>query len=68
METWQSTDIELARQSHHFAQNVGECPAYLNTRLSHFGNHKIELSDLVKKDKIFKLASFVQKTKRLEKY
>ena len=29
---------------------------------------EIELSDLVKKDKIFKLASFVQKTKRLEKY
>ena len=47
---------------------VGECPAYQNTRISHFGYHKIELSDLVKHDNIFKLASFVQKTKRLEKY
>ena len=56
---------EAEETSQHY---VGECPAYLNTRLSHFGNHKIELSDLVKKDKIFKLASFVQKTKRLEKY
>jgi len=27
---------------------VGECPTYQNTRISHFGYHKIELSDLVK--------------------
>jgi ribonuclease HI len=46
---------------------IGDCPAYLNTRVSHFGYHKIELCDLVKQDRIFKLASFVQKTKRLEK-
>ena len=47
---------------------VGECPAYLQTRISHFGYHKIELTDLVKNNRIFKLASFVQKTKRLEEY
>lgn len=47
---------------------VGDCPAYLNTRISHFEQHKIEISDLVKYDRIFKLASFVQKTKRLEKF
>ena len=46
---------------------VGECPAYLNTRIAHFEHHKIKLSDLVKNDKIYKLASFVHKTKRLEK-
>ena len=40
---------------------IGDCPAYLNTRVSHFGYHKIELCDLVKQDRIFKLASFVQK-------
>ena len=45
-----------------------DCPAYINTRISHFGHHKIELADLVKYDKTFKLASFVQKTKRLEKF
>ena len=47
---------------------IGDCPAYINTRISHFGHHKIELADLVKYDKTFKLASFVQKTKRLEKF
>ena len=47
---------------------VGECPAYLNARVSHFEYHKIELCDLVKRDRIFSLASFVQKTKRLEKF
>merc|ERR1712215_585788 len=45
---------------------VGECPAYLQSRISYFGYHKIELSDLVKIDRIFKLANFVHKTKRLE--
>ena len=47
---------------------VGECPAYANARVSHFDYHKIELCDLVKRDRIFSLASFVQKTKRLEKF
>ena len=47
---------------------VGDCPAYLNTRISQFGYHTIELSDLVKNDRIFKLASFVHKTKRLDEY
>ena len=47
---------------------VGECPAYLQSRISYFGYHKIELSDLVKNDRIFKLANFVHKTKRLEEY
>ena len=47
---------------------VGECPAYLQTRISHFGYHKIELTDLVKSNRIFKLASFVHKTKLLEEY
>ena len=56
---------EAEETSQHY---VGECPAYLNTSLSQFGYHKIQLSDLVKNYRIFKLASFVQKTKRLEKY
>ena len=47
---------------------VGECPAYIMTRISQFGYYKIELADLVKNDRIFKLANFVQKTKRLEEY
>ena len=47
---------------------IGDCPAYLITRVSHFGYHKIELCDLVKNDEIFKLASFVEKTKRLEEF
>ena len=47
---------------------VGECPAYLQSRIFHFGYHKIKLRDLVKINRIFKLASFVQKTKRLEEY
>ena len=46
---------------------VGDCPAYLNARVSHFDYHRVELCDLVKHDRIFKLASFVHKTKRLEK-
>ena len=46
---------------------VGDCPAYLNTRISHFGYHKIKLCDLMKNGSIFKLASFAEKTKRLEK-
>ena len=45
----------------------GDCPAYLNARISHFDYHRVELCDLVKHDRIFKLASFVHKTKRLEK-
>ena len=47
---------------------VGECPAYLNARISHFDYHRIEISDLVKNDRIFKLANFVSKTERLEKF
>ena len=47
---------------------VGECPAYLTTRISQFGYHKVELADLVKNDRIFKLANFVQRTKRLEEF
>ena len=46
---------------------IGDCPAYINTRISQFGHHKIKLCELVKYDRIFKIASFVQKTKRLEK-
>ena len=46
---------------------VGDCPAYQNARISHFDYHRVELCDLVKHDRIFKLASFVHKTKRLEK-
>ena len=46
---------------------VGDCPAYLNARISHFDYHRVELCDVVKHDRIFKLASFVHKTKRLEK-
>ena len=56
---------EAEETSQHY---VGECPAYLNTRVSHFGYYKIQLSDLVKNDRILKLASFVQKTKRLDEY
>lgn len=47
---------------------IGDCPAYTNSRISHFDYHKVELCDLVKNDRIFKLASFVQKTKRLEEF
>ena len=46
---------------------VGDCPAYQNARISHFDYHRVELCDLVNHDRIFKLASFVHKTKRLEK-
>ena len=46
---------------------VGDCPANLNARISHFDYHRVEKCDLVKHDRIFKLASFVHKTKRLEK-
>ena len=56
---------EAEETSQHY---VGECPAYLNTRVSHFGYYKIHLSDLVKNDRILKLANFVQKTKRLDEY
>ena len=56
---------EAEETSQHY---VGECPAYLNTRVSHFGYYKVQLSDLVKNDQILKLASFVQKTKRLDEY
>ena len=47
---------------------VGDCPAFMNTRVTHFETHKVEISDLVKNDHIYKLASFVHKTKRLEKH
>ena len=39
----------------------------LSTRVSQFGYHKIELCDLVKQDRIFKLASFVKKNKATRK-
>ena len=50
-----------------FQHFVGDCPVYLNGRISHFDYHRVELCDLVKHDRIFKLASFVHKTKQLEK-
>ena len=65
VQTFLILNHEMDETPQHF---IGDCPAYINTRISHFGHHKIELADLVKYDKTFKLASFVQKTKRLEKF